>query len=789
MSTAARIDELRRKFDENPRRYFAPLANELRKAGELSQAIGLCREHLPKQPGHMSGYIVYGQALFESGALVEARTVFEQALALDPENLIALRHLGDIAKAGGDTAIARRWYERVLDADPRNDDIASQLASLTPTPALVPESPRVVRQSTPFGAPAIPAQDAGLRAVDLDAVDASFNARPMRYTPLDLDAMTPDDDAGARRPTPFGVPPVPEPNARSLDDVLGAFAANDPSHAMQSTEFGLVSSRAEVFHGELVDDSSFVDSGEPEPLEGFEEGLIAPEWPADTSELVARNTSPRSLTPLASPVSPDAIAAFGEQTDERNEVPERERDQNGDDVAHVADFVDSHADISPAVTAQTPPPIGWADEPEAPAVSDVVAFEADDASLPWLSTASHASSDGSDHELDDFAAAFSEDARRIGEDPLPALTDADGENVFAAEVSFADVLHGTDDTNAEATMEPQGERQLDPRSSTPTFVTATMAELLVSQGFVDRAIEVYEQLVRQRPHDNVAAARLAELRLRTAPTADAPQQWEDASVAQSESEYDAMADEAFADTTPETVLRVDPSAFNTPPISVPVVQDTGSGAHRSYASLPISARPTPPYATPLSSAAAFLTPPFSGTVAAVAGATVVASQMTARVRFSRLAARRVARRTPPQPFDVIEEPTEGLSSLFRAEPSGVGDDAAARALADAFAPVTDAQRTDGGLFEFDDELIDDRTPPTGRAAIGGQSVSHPSPAPMATPIINQELSFDRFFPDPATAARPTASAGADVQPAKDESVSSSDDLAQFSAWLKGLGSK
>ena len=41
MSTAARIDELRKKFEENPRRYFAPLANELRKAGDLVQGARL----------------------------------------------------------------------------------------------------------------------------------------------------------------------------------------------------------------------------------------------------------------------------------------------------------------------------------------------------------------------------------------------------------------------------------------------------------------------------------------------------------------------------------------------------------------------------------------------------------------------------------------------------------------------------------------------------------------------------------------------------------------------------
>src|SRR5215217_6054600 len=98
MASSPRIEELRKKFEDNPRRYFAPLANEYRKAGDLEQAIALCRTHLKDQPTHMSGHIVFGQALFESGQHDEARQVFEAALALDPENLIALRHLGDIAR-------------------------------------------------------------------------------------------------------------------------------------------------------------------------------------------------------------------------------------------------------------------------------------------------------------------------------------------------------------------------------------------------------------------------------------------------------------------------------------------------------------------------------------------------------------------------------------------------------------------------------------------------------------------------------------------------------------------
>ncbi|AHG91074.1 Tetratricopeptide repeat-containing protein [Gemmatirosa kalamazoonensis] len=140
MAASARIDELRSKFDENPRRYFAPLANEYRKAGDLGTAIALCRTQLRLFPTHMSGHVVLGQALFEAGELAEARQVFERAVELDPENLIALRHLGDIAHVTGDADAARRWYGRVLDTDPYNDQIAELLQSLNPSnqPAVTP---------------------------------------------------------------------------------------------------------------------------------------------------------------------------------------------------------------------------------------------------------------------------------------------------------------------------------------------------------------------------------------------------------------------------------------------------------------------------------------------------------------------------------------------------------------------------------------------------------------------------------------------------------------------------
>src|SRR6267378_1245479 len=141
-----RLRELQEKFDENPRRYFAPLANEYRKGGQPKRAIEICRSQLSQLPGHMSGQIVYGQALYETGEFDEARKVFERALTLDPENLIALRTLGDMSLQSGHSSEARRWYTRLLDADPKDMAVialvtgidAAAEAAPVPTPQEIP---------------------------------------------------------------------------------------------------------------------------------------------------------------------------------------------------------------------------------------------------------------------------------------------------------------------------------------------------------------------------------------------------------------------------------------------------------------------------------------------------------------------------------------------------------------------------------------------------------------------------------------------------------------------------
>ena len=70
----------------------------------------------------------------------EAAVVFHQALALDPENIIVLRHLGDIARQRGDVDEARSWYSRALDGDPHDAEIAAYLAELTEPLTTAPQA-------------------------------------------------------------------------------------------------------------------------------------------------------------------------------------------------------------------------------------------------------------------------------------------------------------------------------------------------------------------------------------------------------------------------------------------------------------------------------------------------------------------------------------------------------------------------------------------------------------------------------------------------------------------------
>ena len=215
-----RLRELQEKFEENPRRYFAPLANEYRKGGQPKRAIEICRAQLAQMPGHMSGQIVFGQALYEAGEFDEARQVFERALTLDPENLIALRTLGDMSLQSGDTAQARKWYTRLLDADPKDTAVVTLVAEIDASAEAVTPAPEV--------SPGVDT-DAGDQPIPFIA-DAEGNAIDDRAAPQ---AAAPESAAPQAAvpelPAPEAPTPIPQSHAAPAPEAARPAAEEPPA--------------------------------------------------------------------------------------------------------------------------------------------------------------------------------------------------------------------------------------------------------------------------------------------------------------------------------------------------------------------------------------------------------------------------------------------------------------------------------------------------------------------------------------------------------------------------------
>lgn len=803
MSTAARIDELRKKFEENPRRFFAPLANELRKAGDLSQAIALCREHLPKQPGHMSGYIVFGQALYETGELDEARGVFEQALALDPENLIALRHLGDIARRQDQPQVARRWYERVLEADPRNDDIAAQLASLaTPTPsvAAIPTpasfTPVVPMGAfgTPVGTPAmgsatVPAMPtpASFTPIDLAAIPTPVTAAPAIPTPVVAAPAIPTPVSAAPAiptpitaapaiPTPItAAPVVPTPISQAafapidLDSMVAeapaippvlaptpieSFPAILPTMPTPDSAMRAVEAESDPFHfapAEPAASASAFAGASAEELEAqavqaeseaalaFEEGLVAPEWP-DTTDLLARRETPRSVTPLSVPVTPDAAQAFGLEASDALGVPLPEPEPELE--------VELEVELETEFVAESVTEFAQIEES-----NDLPLIDLTDSVI-------NAVDDVADEVVDDVAGDVVDE---VTAEDADAVVVAETEEFSVAEESFASL----DD---ELPEEPSDE----PSEPSPAFVTETMGELLVAQGFIDRAATVYEELVRRRPYDPVLAARLQELQeMQQGAAADANLDAHRDAAAEpvSNTAVNAFSSAGYAAVDATEVTLSSPESFE--PVAVFTVRERFA----SLAARRVSRR-TPAYSTPVFS------PPLRSTPAAS------------------LAAYATPVRTPAVQAPVATAAQDdSLASLFGDEaPASASspDEIAARQLASAFDPESPDVGSLSDSFFAGAAGHREPTPALGTVRqptpIRGMTAA-PTPA-VPTPEVPQppasgatgEFSFDRFFPDPAR--QTPAASGTDSSAPGTQAPSAppaADDLAQFSAWLKGLG--
>jgi len=143
------IEKLEHRYNENPKgRNFAPLADAYRKAGQVDLAIDLCRKGLELHPDYISAYIVYGRCLLEKKDDPAAEAVFRKVLGLDPENVLALKILADVAGRTNRLDVAVDWLRKLLAVDPMNGDAAEALARAKSKAAALAAKPTVAMAAT-----------------------------------------------------------------------------------------------------------------------------------------------------------------------------------------------------------------------------------------------------------------------------------------------------------------------------------------------------------------------------------------------------------------------------------------------------------------------------------------------------------------------------------------------------------------------------------------------------------------------------------------------------------------
>jgi hypothetical protein len=258
MASTSEIEKLERRYAENPEgRFFAPLADAYRKAGQLGRALELVQAGLLKHPDYLSAHIVLGRCLLDKGDDAGAEATFGTVLGLDPENIIALKSLAEIAERGDRIVEARRWLQKLLAVDSMNTEAEADLQRLGGMLAAEPTQPipvveRAAEPAVSFAdvaqaveteagpaeaaepAPEVPAPE--LTEATTASMPLPFELVPPPPGPA-VEAMAPEEEPAAPEPAPEPVAAsapaaaVPAPATEAEEEAEAAPAAPAPAAA------------------------------------------------------------------------------------------------------------------------------------------------------------------------------------------------------------------------------------------------------------------------------------------------------------------------------------------------------------------------------------------------------------------------------------------------------------------------------------------------------------------------------------------------------------------------------
>jgi tetratricopeptide (TPR) repeat protein len=207
-----RIDELRKRLEAEPgSRLFGQLAEELRKAGELDEAVGVALEGLQKHPNYASARMTLGRCLFDKGDLAGARSAFETVLKGAPDNILAGRFLAESLEGLGELRAAVEQYKAVVRLSPGDAQLAERLAAAearAKAPQVAAPEPAAIEAPPASHGPAEGAEPAPIPLASVDGEDFELER------PYESGSTRTTRDAG---PAPEGEVPAPALEAPSAE--------------------------------------------------------------------------------------------------------------------------------------------------------------------------------------------------------------------------------------------------------------------------------------------------------------------------------------------------------------------------------------------------------------------------------------------------------------------------------------------------------------------------------------------------------------------------------------------
>lgn len=474
---ASEIEKLERLVRENPKgRQFAILADAYRKDGQFQRALDVLGPGLEHHPDYVSARVVLGRVLMAMGESAKAKEAFTRVVALDPESVIALKALADLAEEQGDGGEALQRASQLLTVDPGNEEAQKQverLSAANPAPAevrlsgIVPLDLGAVAELPPV-VPETPAAGG-------DATSAPFEAvKPPVAKTKEIPVISVQSLAPSFTPTPEPLEQAPEPiplmplsEEAQVERIAGEV---QPLAALEPT----------AFEGPVAGAPSERLAG-MDPT-GMSESEVAAIGAAPGFEPTSGPVDPTDL-PRTSLIGLESIAG----------VPEVEQEQvpaaaSGDDIG-----LEKEQDLEIGASATNE------------------YQEASAAETLRRRSGANEFQVSSDADMLDSSAAGGADAMETGGTDLAFITPDPEPEAEAPPTLAIPVPAPQAPVFTPAPLPPEDP---EPAVSEPEpVVTEAMAELYASQGHLHEALAVYHQLAERSPGETRFQDRIVELEM------------------------------------------------------------------------------------------------------------------------------------------------------------------------------------------------------------------------------------------------------------------------------------